>query len=81
MIPPITNHQFQAYDSVWRPALFAKLTASGFGGKTLTLIKSMYNTDQIKFLINGQYSDLLHITQGVKQGTFPPKTNTNNSIF
>jgi hypothetical protein len=58
----------QAYDSVWRPALFAKLTKLGFGGKTLSLIESMYTNDSIRFLINGKYTDELFLTQGVKQG-------------
>ena len=49
-------------------ALFAKLEHIGFGGKTLQLIKSMYNNDSIRFLINGKYSDELWLTQGVKQG-------------
>ena len=58
----------QAYDSVWRPALFAKPTKLGFGDKTLSLIESMYTNDSIRFLINGKYTDELFLTQGVKQG-------------
>ena len=45
-----------------------KLAKLGFGGKTLSLIQSMYRNDSIRFLINGQYSDPLWLTQGVKQG-------------
>ena len=59
---------YQAYDSVWRDALYAKLTQLGFGGQTLNLIKSMYHNDSLRFLINGKYSSPLWITQGVKQG-------------
>ena len=62
----ITN--FQAYDSVWRPALFAKLKQVGFGGKTLQLIQSMYRNDSVSFLINGHFSPQLWLSQGVKQG-------------
>ena len=58
----------QAYDSVWRPALYSKLESLGFGGKTLKIIKSMYCNDSIMFKINGNYSDQLFLTQGVKQG-------------
>ena len=45
-----------------------KLCKLGFGGKTLSLIKSMYHNDQIKFLINGHYTESIFLTQGVKQG-------------
>ena len=53
---------------VWRPALYSKLEKLGFGGKTLSIIKSMYKNDSLRFLINGQYSDQLWLSQGVKQG-------------
>ena len=59
---------FQAYDSVWRAGLFYKLSKLGFGGKTLSLIKSMYKNDNIHFLINGHYTEKLFLTRGVKQG-------------
>ena len=59
---------FQAYDSVWREALFTKLANIGFGGKTLSLIRSMYTNDSLRFLINGHYTEQLYLTQGVKQG-------------
>ena len=59
---------FEAYDSVWRPALYAKLEKLGFGGKTLKIIKSMYCNDSLKFNINGKYSESIYLTQGVKQG-------------
>ena len=60
--------ELQAYDNVWRPALFAKLEKIGFGGKTVNLIKSMYKNDSVRFNINGRYSDELWLTRGVKQG-------------
>ena len=59
---------YQAYDSVSRPLLFKKLESIGFGGRVLSLIKSMYNEDCIKFLINGRYTSPLWLTRGVKQG-------------
>ena len=45
-----------------------KLKNIGFGGKTLELIKSMYRNDNIRFLINGHYTDPIWLTTGVKQG-------------
>ena len=51
--------------------MFAKLSNLGFGGKTLSLIQSMYRNDSLRFLINGKYSDELWLTQGVKQGQTP----------
>ena len=59
---------FKAYDSIWREALFGKLEKMGFGGKTLSLIKSMYANDLIKFNVNGNYTEAISLTQGVKQG-------------
>ena len=50
------NDKLQAYDSVWRPALFAKLSQSGFGGKTLSIIQSMYCKDSVSFILNGHYT-------------------------
>ena len=58
----------QAYDSVWREALYHKLESCGFGDRTLDLIKSLYCNDSLKFLLNGQYSSDLWLTRGVKQG-------------
>ena len=49
--------------------MYIKLQKLGFGGKTLSLIKSMYKNDSLRFLINGHYSDELWLSQGVKQGT------------
>ena len=48
--------------------MFAKLSKLGFGGRTLSLIKSMYSNDSLKFLINGKYSETLYLSKGVKQG-------------
>ena len=60
--------KLQAYDSVWREGLYAKLETMGFGGKVLKLIKSMYYNDHVKILVNGQYTNPLWLTRGVKQG-------------
>ena len=48
--------------------MFAKLNRIGFGGKTLSLIQSLYTNDSLRFLINGKYTDELWLTRGVKQG-------------
>ena len=53
---------------MWREALYVKLKRLGFGGLTLKLIKSLYYNDNIKFLINGKYTDPIWLTLGVKQG-------------
>ena len=59
----------QAYDSVFRPGLFAKLNDMGFGGRTLSIIKSMYHNDALTFYLNGKFSRKIWLTAGVKQGT------------
>ena len=48
--------------------MFAKLDKLGLGGKTLSLIKSMYTNDSLRFLINGKYTEEVWLTRGVKQG-------------
>ena len=45
-----------------------KLKKLGFGGRTLKLIQSLYYNDNIKFVINGKYTDPIWLTLGVKQG-------------
>ena len=45
-----------------------KLKRLGFGGRTLKLIQSLYYNDNIKFIINGKYTDPIWLTLGVKQG-------------
>ena len=71
----------QAYDSVWRAGLFAKLQHMGFGGRVLSLITSMYATDRIRFDVNGHLTSPLWLTQGVKQGTPFPFVPLFNFIF
>jgi hypothetical protein len=56
--------------------LYEKLKAIGFGGKTLSIIKSLYHNDNITFLLNGQFTDPLWLTQGVKQGLHKIPFNT-----
>ena len=48
--------------------MWAKLDRIGFGGKTLSLLQSMYTNDSRSFLVNGQYTPHLWLSQGVKQG-------------
>ena len=63
---------FQCFE----PALFDKPQKMGFGGKTLSLIKSLYKNDLIKFFINGKYTGPLYLLKGVKQGKFISKEIT-----
>ena len=64
----VITQLIQAYDTVWREALYAKLDNLGFGGKVLKLIKSLYCNDSLNFIINGKYSSSLYLTRGVRQG-------------
>ena len=48
--------------------LFSKLDRLGFGGRTLSLLQSMYHNDFLQFIVNGKYTDKLYLTRGVKQG-------------
>ena len=58
----------KAYDSVWRELLYNKLSRIGFGGRVVSLIRSMYYNDNIRLLLPGWLSDPLWFTKGVKQG-------------
>ena len=58
----------KAYDRVNREVLYDKLVEHGFGGRTVQLIKAMYNNDCLQFLVNGELTKLLYLTGGLKQG-------------
>ena len=58
----------KAYDSVNREILYTKLRAMGFGGRTCSLIQSLYYNDSVQVKIQGGLTEPLWFTQGVKQG-------------
>ena len=58
----------KAYDSVCRELLYTKLRSLGFGGRVVSLIKSMYNNDCVRISVLGGLSEPLYFTKGVKQG-------------
>ena len=58
----------KAYDSVWRDGLFYKLLKSGVRGKTFNVIQSMYSQSECCIKINGDRTDFMSDSIGVKQG-------------
>ena len=58
----------KAYDSVDRETLYKKLEFSGFGGKVVQLIQSMYYNDNVVIKLSRGVSSPLWFTRGVKQG-------------
>ena len=70
----------KAYDRVWRPRLFEKLEKLGFGGRVLSLIKSMYQNDCIRFMINGELTAPIWLLRGVKQGNIDNLNTVVSSI-
>ena len=58
----------KAYDSVCRELLYTKLRSVGFGGRVVSLIRSMYYNDSIRVSLTQGLSAPLYFTQGVKQG-------------
>ena len=68
---------------MWREALYVKLKRLGFGGLTLKLIKSLYYNDNIKFLINGKYTDPIWLTLGISNRMILPKKpkGRNDMVF
>ena len=58
----------KAYVSVCRELLYTKLRFIGFGGRVVSLIRSMYYNDSIRVSLTHGLSAPLYFTQGVKQG-------------
>ena len=58
----------KAYDSVCRELLYTKLRHIGFGGRVVSLIRSMYYNDCVRVNLSRGLSDPVYFTQGVKQG-------------
>ena len=58
----------KAYDSIDREILYKKLEYSGFGGKVLQMIQSMYYNDSVVIKLSRGVSAPLWFTRGVKQG-------------
>ena len=56
-----------AYDSTNRKALFHALDEVGLGGRFTQLIASIYTRDYVKFEVNGEETDPMYMTQGVRQ--------------
>ena len=58
----------KAYDSVCRELLYTKLRYIGFGGRVVSIIRSMYFNDSVRISLDLGLSEPLYFTQGVKQG-------------
>ena len=58
----------KAYDSLDREILYKKLDCSGFGGKVLQMVQSMYYNDNVVIKLSQGLSAPLWFTRGVKQG-------------
>ena len=67
----------KAYDNVDRDKLYERLRELGMGGRTRSLIISLYAVDFLKFQVNGELTRALYPRVGVKQGCFlsPPIFN------
>ena len=58
----------KAYDTVCREMLYTELRHIGFGGRVVSLIRSMYFNDCVRVNLSHGLSDPVYFTQGVKQG-------------
>ena len=58
----------KAFDSVWREALWYKLTKAGIQGKIFNVIKSLYAQVKSCVFLNGKKSDFFISARGVRQG-------------
>ena len=58
----------KAFDSVWREALWYKLTKAGIEGKIFKVIKSLYAQVKSCVFPNGKKSDYFISARGVRQG-------------
>ena len=57
-----------AYDRLDREVMITEMMRLGFGGTTCKFLISMYSGDSIRFDINGETTEPLFMTYGVKQG-------------
>jgi hypothetical protein len=58
----------KAFDSVPRERLLARLNRLGFHGNFLRLLKNMYDSSHVQFLIDGQLTPSIRTHRGVLQG-------------
>ena len=58
----------KAFDSVWHKGLFCKLESNGITGKSLDLIKDLYNKTKCAIKIDNRITDFFSYTKGVRQG-------------
>ena len=58
----------KAYDSVCQELLYTKLRSIGFGGRVVSLNRSMYFNDSVQINLAHGLLEPLYFTQGVKQG-------------
>ncbi|XP_053380261.1 uncharacterized protein LOC128548803 [Mercenaria mercenaria] len=58
----------KCFDSVYRNALWFKMSKLGVGGKMLTIIRSMYEHVKCRIRHGKEFSDFIEIAVGLKQG-------------
>ena len=58
----------KSFDSIWREALWYKLTRAGIQGKILNVIKSLYAQVKSCVFLDGKKSDFFISARGVRQG-------------
>jgi hypothetical protein len=58
----------KAFDSVPRERLLARLNRLGFHGNFLRLLRNMYDSSHVQFLIDGQLTPTIRTHRGVLQG-------------
>jgi hypothetical protein len=58
----------KAFDTVWRDALFLKLSRSGVQGRMLRMIRALYRRTEATVRVNGQFTNIFETFLGVRQG-------------
>ena len=58
----------QAFDTVWRDALWYKMSKAGFKGKFMDVVRNMYENVKSCVFVNGMKSDFFVSLAGVRQG-------------
>ncbi|XDV43935.1 hypothetical protein PO909_012319 [Leuciscus waleckii] len=58
----------KAFDSIWHEGLLSKLLESGIGGKTYSIIKTMYSNNQCAIKIGHKRTEFFTQGRGVRQG-------------
>ena len=61
-----------AFDTIWRDALWSKILINNINGKMYNLIYNMYQNNKSRIVYNGKVSNYFDYNNGVRPGENTP---------